>query len=173
MGPTGYSGAAWPAGACPGRLVAPGRMRRCIRFAWIAVMLVFEHVRECPSPGCCRGQQIGQAFKCCADGTAGSTAFGMPGGNVREHFELAAAENEDGRGSLAGLGTRRLVWCAGFLPANPVAGIAAEIRRGAAGEVWCLVGGVAAAVTVRVAASGQLPEAGAETTSRPISGERL
>jgi len=40
----------------------------------------------------------------------------------------------------------------------PFFGIAAEIRRGAAGEVWRLLGGVAAAVIGRVAACELLPE---------------
>ena len=40
---------------CPGAPVATSRMCRGIRFAWLAVMLVFEYDRECPSPRCCRG----------------------------------------------------------------------------------------------------------------------
>jgi len=35
-------------------------MCRGIRFVWLAVMLVFEYDRECPSPRFCRGGASGR-----------------------------------------------------------------------------------------------------------------
>ena len=127
----------------------PGTTCRSNRFAWLAVMLVFEYDRECSPPRCCGGQETGQAFEC--------TAFGLPkavhserlGEKMREHSAWGSSSGEkQGRSYGAPVFCRQI----------PFLGIAAEIRRGAAGEIWLLSGGVAAAVIGRVAACELLPE---------------
>ena len=62
---------------CADKLVVPGTTCRSIQLAWLAVMFV-EHDRECPSPRCRRGNEIGKALKCCAVVEDDSAAVGAP-----------------------------------------------------------------------------------------------
>jgi len=114
-------------------LVVRGTMCRDIQILWLAVMLVFEYDRECSPPRCCGGQETGQAFEC--------SAFGLPKAVHSERLGVRCGGIR--HGVPRGERNRAVSYAAPvFCRQIPFPGIAAEIRRGAAGEVWCLFGGV-------------------------------
>jgi len=112
-------------------------MCRDIQILWLAVMLVFEYDRESSSPRCCRGRKTGQAFECCAFGVPKAMHSERLWEKMREHSAWCSSWGEE-----QGISYGAPVFCRQI----PFVGIAAEIRRGVAGEVWCLFGGVVTAV---------------------------
>jgi hypothetical protein len=122
-------------------LGVPGTACRGIQILWLAVMLVFEYDRECSPPRCCRGQETGQAFECSAFGTPKAVHSERLREEMREHSARGSSQGEE-RGLSYGVPI--------FCRQIPFFGIAAEIRRGVAGEVWYVFGGVLAAVMGRV-----------------------
>ena len=80
---------------------------------------------------------------------AESGAFETPGGRDAGAFRTGFLVGEE-----RGVSYGAPVFCRQI----PLVRIAAEIRRGVAGEVWSVFGGVAAAVMGRVAASELLPD---------------